>query len=117
MTEHPVGNPPDHLSAETRVWWKQIAEHFDFEAYQRRVLQACAEAWDRKEQARLALVQYGLTYEDAKGMVRARPEIMIERDSRTAYLRAMRELDLEKAPPPNLRKTWEGEQPWEGQDT
>jgi hypothetical protein len=72
-------------------------------------LQVCAESWNRKEQARLALAQFGLTYLDAKGMVRARPEIMIERDSRIAFLRAMRELDLEKAPPPKLRKPWERE--------
>lgn len=115
-------NPPDHLSAETRAWWKQITADFNFEPHQYRTLQAACESWDRKEQARLALLRHGLTYEDAKGMVRARPEIMIERDNRIAYLRALRELDLEKAPPPELRKPWEGiknkwsRQPWMVED-
>lgn len=110
MTANAVGGPPDHLSAETRAWWQQITGDFNFEGHQRRILIACAEAWDRKEQARLAVAQHGLTYEDAKGAIRARPEIMIERDNRIAFMRALRELDLEKAPPPDLRKPWEA--PW-----
>jgi phage terminase small subunit len=114
-SDNPAGNPPDHLSSETQAWWLGITANFNFEPHQRRLLQACAEAWGRKEQARLALSQFGLTYEDAKGVLRARPEIMIERDSRTAFTRLMRELDLERVPPPGLRKPWDAKQsqPWE----
>jgi hypothetical protein len=50
------------------------------------------EALDRTEQARLALLEHGLVYTEGKGLVRSRPEFAIERDSRFAYLRAMREL-------------------------
>jgi hypothetical protein len=54
---------------------------------------------DRREQARDALKKHGLTFTDAKGMVRQRPEICIERDSAMAFLRAMRTLRLEPLPP------------------
>ncbi len=69
------------------------------EEHQLHILQAAAEAWDRKEQARLALIEHGLTYQDAKGMIRSRPEVQIERDSRIAFMRALRELRLDVEPP------------------
>jgi phage terminase small subunit len=92
--------PPEHLRPETQQWWTAIASQFDFEPHQLRTLQCAAESWDRKEQAREALGKHGLVYTDAKGMVRARPEAAIERDGRTAYLRAMRELALDHVDPP-----------------
>lgn len=98
--------PPAHLQAATKVWWKAIVADFDFEPHLLQTLQATAEAWDRKEQAREALAKHGLTYTDDKGMVRARPEVAIERDARTAYMRGMRELELRTDPAP-LRKPWD----------
>jgi phage terminase small subunit len=59
---------------------------------------AC-EAWDRSEQAREALAKHGMTYEDRFGAPRSRPEIAIERDSRLAFARLVRELGLNVAPP------------------
>ncbi|TIT81778.1 MAG: P27 family phage terminase small subunit [Mesorhizobium sp.] len=60
---------------------------------------AAAESWDRKEQARQAIRVHGLSFEDARGNVKARPEVAIERDARVAFLRAMRELDLDAEGP------------------
>ncbi len=72
------------------------------EQHRLRALQVAAEAFDRKEQARIAVEKYGLVYTDPKGMVRARPEVSIERDSRIAFLRALRDLGLEVEPPEKL---------------
>jgi hypothetical protein len=63
-------------------------------------LQCAAESWDRKEQAREALIEHGLSYPDAKAMLGARPEVAIERDAWAAYLRAMKELALGHVVPP-----------------
>jgi phage terminase small subunit len=71
-------------------------KEFDLAPHQLRTLQVVAEAWDRKEEARKVLAREGLSYVDAKGMHRARPEVAVERDSRAAYLRAMRELALDR---------------------
>lgn len=49
--------------------------------------------------AREALAKHGLTYTDEKSMIRARPEVAIERDARISYLRSLRELNLETDPP------------------
>ncbi|MEQ1952485.1 P27 family phage terminase small subunit [Mesorhizobium yinganensis] len=65
------------------------------ESWHLRVLIAAAEAWDRKEEARKAVAKHGLTFVDEKGGVKVRPEVSIERDARIAFMRAIRELDLD----------------------
>src|SRR5262252_445487 len=73
--------PPSHLSEATRAWWAAILSEYRFSEHELYVLRIAAEAWDRKEQARQALEEHGLSYADAKGMIRQRPEAAIERDS------------------------------------
>jgi hypothetical protein len=45
--------------------------------------------------SRRELAKHGLSYTDDKGMIRARPECSIERTSQIAFLRAVRELNLQ----------------------
>src|SRR3954468_8975659 len=87
--------PPSHLSSSTKDWWRTTVRDYDLEPHHLRLLQGAAESWDRYQQARVALAKHGLTFEDDKGMVRARPEVAIERDSRIAFARLIRELDLD----------------------
>ena len=91
--------PPDHLQPQTKEWWQLIAANFELEQYQYAVLQSAAEAWDLYQTARAELAKNGLTFTDAKGMIRARPEAAIARDARTSFLRALRELKLDVEPP------------------
>ena len=90
--KHAASDSPSHLSPATKKWWLGIAS--DLEPYQLRVLTVAAEAWDRKEQARVELAANGLTFVDDRGGVRPRPEVQIEKDARIAFLRALRELRL-----------------------
>jgi len=100
VIDHDLPQPPSHLSADMKRFFSGIiADHEDLEPDRLHVLRACCEAWDRSQQAREALAKHGTTYTDSKGMIRSRPEISIERDSRVAFLRALRELKLEVAPP------------------
>lgn len=92
-------DPPAHLSAEARSFWQGLVEEFEFEAHSLRLLQLACEAWDRSRQARAVLDAEGLTYCDRWGMPRPRPEIAVERDSRISFVRIMRELSLDVAPP------------------
>jgi P27 family predicted phage terminase small subunit len=91
--------PPDHLQPATKIWWQSITAEFQLEKYQFAVLQSAAEAWDLYRHALTELNKHGLTFTDAKGMVRARPEAAIARDARTSFLRALRELRLNVDPP------------------
>ena len=67
-----------------------------------RLLTLASEAWDRGQQARKLLATHGLVYVDRFGAPRARPEVAIERDSRLAFARLLRELDLDIDPPTNV---------------
>jgi phage terminase small subunit len=97
-THKPVSSspsPPKHLTNATKQWWRSIVLAYELEEHQFRILLLAAEALDRREQARTALRKHGLVFADDKGMIRQRPEICIERDSSTAFLRALRALKLE----------------------
>jgi len=100
---------PGHLQPATRKWWRSVASDYVLESHHLRLLTLAAEAWDRCQQARELLAVNGLTFEDRWGQPHGRPEIAVERDSRLAYARLLRELDLDiEAPrgsprPPALR--------------
>ena len=94
---------PRHLGKATRVWWRSVGGDYQLEPHHLRLLTLAAEAWDRCEEARKALVTHGMTYEDRFGQPRARPEIAIERDSRVAFARLVRELGLDVHEPAESR--------------
>lgn len=97
-TEPVEFKPPKHLKAGTRKWWATVVREYELEEHHLRLLTLAAEAWDRCEQARKALAKHGLTYNDRFHQPRARPEVAIERDSRIAFARLLRELDLDVEP-------------------
>jgi phage terminase small subunit len=91
--------PPKHLNQATKRWYIHVTENYELEQHHLRLLTLAGQAWDRAEQARVALVCFGLTFEDRFGAPHPRPEIAIERDARTAFARLLRELDLDVLPP------------------
>lgn len=90
---------PQHLHPETRKWWRSVVSEFFLEEHHIRLLTLAGEAWDRCTQAREAIAEHGLIFEDRYGQVKPRPEVNIERDSRLAFARLLRELDLDVEPP------------------
>lgn len=90
---------PRYLRPATKKWWVHVVATWDLEEHHVRLLSLAAGAWDRAEQARELLAVHGLTFEDKKlNRPVARPEVAIERDSRIAYARLLRELDLDASP-------------------
>lgn len=99
---------PSHLSAEMRAFWSATLTEHMIDPHRLGTLQCVCESWDRMQQARRELGKSGLSYTDEKGMIRSRPEVAVERDSRVGYLRALRELrlDIEPAKGPRARTGW-----------
>jgi P27 family predicted phage terminase small subunit len=64
------------------------------------ILQVACQAFDSMEQAQKMLDKHGAVYEDEKGKPRTNPAMVLLRDSRQIFLRAMRDLDF--APVPKL---------------
>jgi P27 family predicted phage terminase small subunit len=97
VTKLPVADPlapPNHLSPEARLWWQQVVADYDMAPHHMGLLLRACEAWDRTNQARDEIARDGLTVPTADGSRKAHPAVAIERDSRIAYIRILRELDL-----------------------
>jgi phage terminase small subunit len=88
--------PPTHLQPTTRDWFAQVVADYDLEPHHLKLLTLAGESWDRGCEAREALAKHGLTFLDRWGAPRGRPEIGVERDSRIAFARLCRELDLDE---------------------
>lgn len=100
--------PPSDLTPEAAEWFSEVVNSFELESHHVRLLTLAARAWDRAEEARLILDKEGLTYTDRFGAPRSRPEIAVERDSRFAFARLLREMALDLEPPPEARKPRRG---------
>jgi phage terminase small subunit len=98
---------PRHLSREARRWFNSVVEAYNLEPHHLKLLQVAAECWDRSQSARKAIDRDGETVQDRFGQLRAHPLLHAERDGRTGFMRALRELDLDYEPdgprPPPLR--------------
>ena len=102
-TKTAAQKPPKHLRAATSQWFAEIIAEYDLESHHIRLLMKACESWDRSEQAREGLLKHGLTFDDRFGSPHARPEIAIERDSRLAFARLIREIGLDVSTPTDSR--------------
>ena len=99
MAKKIVKRAPQHLKPETRRWFRHVVSDWPLEQHHIKLLIIAAEAWDRLVAAREVIDADGVCYTNRFGEPRARPEVAIERDSRIAFMRALRELDLDLEPP------------------
>jgi P27 family predicted phage terminase small subunit len=102
-TKTAAQKPPKHLRAATSQWFAEIVGEYLLESHHIRLLIKACEAFDRCDQAREGLLKHGLTYDDRFGSPHARPEIGIERDSRLAFARLIREIGLDVSTPTDSR--------------
>jgi P27 family predicted phage terminase small subunit len=91
--------PPAYLRLATRRWWLEVVTDWQLEAHHIRLLTLACESWDRGQDARELLKAEGLTTTSRLGERRAHPAVAIERDSRLAFARILRELDLDLTAP------------------
>jgi phage terminase small subunit len=95
---------PRHLKPTTQAWFDQICREYELESQHLRILQLAAEAWDSYEAARESIAENGMTFVNLKhGDVKPRPEVAIMQNNRIAFMRAVRELNLDVAPPDTPR--------------
>jgi hypothetical protein len=90
---------PKHLQRETKRWVREVVDGYVLESHHLRLLFASASAWDRAEEARQVIDEKGMTYYDRFQQPRSRPECAIERDSRLAFARLLKQLELDVEPP------------------
>jgi P27 family predicted phage terminase small subunit len=90
--------PPKHLRKNTAAWFSSVLSEYDLDSHHILLLQKACEAYDRSEMAREAILKNGMTFNDRFDRPCARPEIAIERDSRLAFARLIREIGLDISP-------------------
>lgn len=111
MTPKRTRVAPKHLRLETKRWWLSVVNDWELEEHHTRLLTLAGESWDRCSEARELIKSQGLTFTTRLGELRGNPAVAIERDSRLAFARLIRELDLDisgpstDVRPPRLRST------------
>jgi len=101
---HPIPSAPSHLAEPTRKWWRSVVKDYVLEPHHLKLLTLAAEAWDRLVEARKRIATDGAYVENPSGVLKCHPAISVERDSRIAFARLIRELDLDGEPLPEPRR-------------
>jgi len=90
-----AAQPPEHLSQSSAEFYRHVVAEFMLEQHHLRLLALACEALDRCEEARRIIAEEGAVIRDRFGQQKAHPAIAIERDSRVAFARLLRELSLD----------------------
>jgi P27 family predicted phage terminase small subunit len=85
---------PTNLTEEARKIWKRINQEYLLEPASLEILKVGLEAYDRMRQCKAVLDKEGLTTEDRFDQVRAHPLLATERDSRNAFLKSLKLLNV-----------------------
>jgi phage terminase small subunit len=91
------------LKPATVKWVEGVMAEYDLEEHHRRLVVLAARSWDRGDEAREKLEAEGLMVSDKWGIPHAHPMIAVERDSRIAFARLLRELALDVEAPADSR--------------
>jgi P27 family predicted phage terminase small subunit len=95
---------PRHLRKSTRAWFESVVTEWRLESHHVHLLQLAAESWDRCQQAREVIAREGLTTPTREGGHKLHPAVRVESDSRIAFARLLRELDLDLDPPAEAKR-------------
>ena len=89
---------PAHLGKDARQMWREIIAEYDgWGVAELSILCSALEAYDRMKQAQRELGKTLIT-KDKYNVVRVHPCVAVERDSRQAYLRALKQLGIGGVP-------------------
>ncbi len=91
--------PPKGLSPEARALWRRLTTDYAIaDAGGLAILAAGLEAFDRMRSVQAEIALAGATFRDRFGQLRAHPGVAIERDARSAWLGALKQLNLDLEP-------------------
>ncbi len=90
---------PKHLTKEAKRIWRDLIEEYAItDVAGLKILRVALEAYDRCQKARDIIDLKGLLLKDRFGQDRANPLLVVERDSRAAFLAGIKALNLDIEP-------------------
>lgn len=89
---------PKHLGQAGRAFWKTVLTDFDLEPFALAILARACECLDRIDQAQEVIRREGLHTVDRYNQARTHPAVVLERDSRAAFLSCVKALNLDLEP-------------------
>lgn len=93
-----IPTAPKHLGAEGRKLWRRILGDFQVDPGALPILEAACSAADRWAEARDVVAKEGSVVEDRWHQKKIHPAALVERDSRAAMVRHLRDLGLDLEP-------------------
>ena len=98
MRKSAIG-PPKRLSVEARRGWQKVVDEYQIvDDTGLIILTTAFEAFDRMRNAQEQIKLEGMTSTGRFGQVKAHPLLTVERDARTQFLAALKQLDLDVEP-------------------
>jgi phage terminase small subunit len=98
--------PGAHLSKDSAAFFKRTVALFELDEHHLKLLTLACESFDRAVQARKLIEKDGLTFIDRHGSIKPHAAVAIEKDSRIAFARLVREIGMDVADsesrPPSL---------------
>ena len=86
--------PPAHLSRQAKRWWRSVLDAYYLEPHRVAILTAAAEAWDRKEQARLIIAEEGVVIRVGREAM-PHPAVQVEDVAAMRFAHLVREIGLD----------------------
>lgn len=94
-----ISRAPGHLSKEARKIWKQLTYEYGIDdAGGLAILKTGLEAFDRATEAREHIKKEGMTILDRFGASKPHPLLACERDARSQWLAALKQLNMDIEP-------------------
>ena len=94
MTRNTPPQPPKHLSAVAKQFWRSVCESFDIDSHSLDLLEVACVQLQRAEQARVIIAKEGMIIVDRFDQPKPHPGIEMERQASMAFVRIGRELGL-----------------------
>ena len=94
MTRNSTPQPPKHLSAQAKQFWRSVVNLFELEEHNLDLLESACVQLTRSEQERGIIEKEGLVVKDRFSQPKPHPAVELERQAHMAFVRIGRELGL-----------------------
>ncbi len=94
MIRNNTSQPPKHLTAQAKQFWRSVVNLFELEEHNLDLLETACVQLQRAAQARAIIEKEGMVIKDRFQQPKPHPAVELERQAHLAFVRIGRELGL-----------------------